>query len=203
MAIYFLRWARHQSRNAINPTKPRLRFGISQSNSAMALPSRFLTRCFDTGELSQWLRFTTARVPTGSLQTQASGSATQNNICHTPTARPRWSHRRLNRRSTRHGDVPPQSPKRSCGQPSPQALQAPLQDPGRDKKTSHHLNENGHRLAAYGDLASTHLHALFESRQLEFSAAPPAVNIGGLLGASTLIGGKPPGPRRHVLFRLR
>jgi hypothetical protein len=70
MAIYFLRWARHQSRNAINPTKPRLRFGISQSNSAMALPSRFLTRCFDTGELSQWLRFTTARVPTGSLQTR-------------------------------------------------------------------------------------------------------------------------------------
>ena len=42
-------------------------------------------------------------------------------------------------------------PKRSCAQSSPPALKPPHQDPRRDKKTSHHLNENGNRLADYGD----------------------------------------------------
>ena len=61
------------------------------------------------------------------------------------------SHRLLKRRSTRHGDVLPLTPQRQCSQSSPPPLNPPSQDPGRDKKTPHQLNENGHRLAAYGD----------------------------------------------------
>ena len=36
---------------------------------------------------------------------------------------------------------------RQCSQSASQALQTPHQDPRRNKKTSYHLNENGHRLA--------------------------------------------------------
>ena len=35
---------------------------------------------------------------------------------------------------------------------APPALQPPHQDPRRNTKTPHHLNENGQRLAGYGDL---------------------------------------------------
>ena len=44
-------------------------------------------------------------------------------------------------------------PNGQCSQSSPQALHPPHQDPRRDKKTPDQLNENGKRLAAYGDLA--------------------------------------------------
>ena len=56
-----------------------------------------------------------ARVPTGSLQTQASGSPAQN-LTRAPAHRPRRRHRFLTRRSTCHGDVPPIAPKRPCTQ---------------------------------------------------------------------------------------
>ena len=87
------------------------------------------------------------RVPTGSLQTQASGSTTQN-IYRTAYVQASTASStsliaaqhvmEMFRRSLPNGNA------RNA---TPQALQPPHQDPRRDKKTPDHLNENGKRLA--------------------------------------------------------
>ena len=81
---------------------------------------------------------------------KAPASTTPNNQ-RTHRGRPRRPHQGLSRRSTHPGDVPPLAHKRQCSQASPQTIHPPHQDPRRDKKTPHHLNENGKRLAVYGD----------------------------------------------------
>jgi integrase len=87
-----------------------------------------------------------AGVPTGSLATSTLGSAAQN-LIRSSAHGARRPHRFLARRPTRHGDVPPLTPKRQLPKSSSQALQAPHQDTRRNKKAANYLNENGNRLA--------------------------------------------------------